>query len=94
MPDAAPELLFDYQTPRFRYDDIKKCARRGDVRIVGLSEAPIPWPIGQRLPRGRARSLVLYGALTRTVKRESVQAVCYWLGVGKTTVWLWRKVLC
>jgi hypothetical protein len=92
MPDA-PELLFDYQKPSFRYGDIKKCARRGSVRIVGLSDAPIPWPIGQRLPRGRARSLVVYGALARAVRRESVEAVCYWWGVGKDTVWQWRKAL-
>jgi hypothetical protein len=29
--------------------------------ITGVSDAPIPWPIAQTLPSGRARSLVLYG---------------------------------
>ena len=37
----------------FDLDLGRTCARRGDVRIVGLSSAPIPWPIGQRLPRGQ-----------------------------------------
>src|SRR5262249_52410889 len=43
---GTPKLLGTYRTPRFEYGDVVTCARRGDVRIVGLSEAPIPWPIG------------------------------------------------
>src|SRR5262249_25716201 len=69
-----PRLLGSYATPAFDYGDVVTCARRGDVRIVGLSEAPIPWPIGQRLPRGRARALVLYGDLAEAVRRESAPA--------------------
>src|SRR5258708_7726444 len=72
---APPKLLGSYSTPAFSYGDVVSCARRGDVRVVGLSEAPIPWPIGQTLPRGRARSLVLYGALAEAVRRESAEAV-------------------
>src|SRR5262249_43247992 len=76
MPAAGtPKLLGTYRTPRFEYGDVVTCARRGDVRIVGLSEAPIPWPIGQTLPRGRARALVLYGDLAGAVRRESAEAV-------------------
>jgi hypothetical protein len=69
------------------------CARRGEVRIVGLSEVPIPWPIGQTLPRGRGRTLVLYGGLAETVKRESSEAVAYFWGVTAQTVTIWRKAL-
>jgi hypothetical protein len=47
---VLPKLLGTYSTPSFDYGDVVECARRGEVRIVGLSEAPIPWPIGQRLP--------------------------------------------
>src|SRR5262249_41734447 len=52
-PMSPPKLLGSYATPAFEYGDVVFCERRGDIRIVGLSEAPIPWPIGQRLPRGR-----------------------------------------
>src|SRR5262249_37412765 len=90
---TPPKLLGRYRTPRFAYGAVVRCARRGDVRIVGLSEAPIPWPIGQTLPKGRARSLVLYGALAEAVKRESSEAVAYWWGVTAQTVTIWRKAL-
>ena len=51
--NTPPKLLGTYATPTF--DD-------------GLSSAPIRWPVGQTLPKGRARSLVLYGALARAVR--------------------------
>src|SRR5262245_61084116 len=92
MP-TPPKLLGSYATPAFDYGDVVFCERRGDVRIVGLSDAPIPWPIGQRLPKGRARALVLYGALARAVKRESAEAVAYHWGVGVYVVWQMRKAL-
>ena len=61
-----------YRTPRFRYGKIVSCEVRGEVRIVGLSDALIPWPIGQK---GRARSLVVFGALGKAVRREAAVAV-------------------
>src|SRR5262245_49342603 len=81
MP-PTPRLLGIYATPAFSCGDVVTCTRRGDVRIVGLSEASIPWPIGQTLPRGRARALVLYGALAQAVRRKSAEAVAHWWGVG------------
>jgi hypothetical protein len=36
---------------------------------------------------------VLYGDLEKAVKRESVEAICYWWGVGPYVVWHWRKAL-
>src|SRR5262249_2365320 len=93
MSSMSSKLLGSYATPAFDYGDVVECARRGDVRIVGLSEAPIPWPIGQTLPKGRARALVLYGALARAVRRESAEAVAYHWGVTAQTVTAWRKAL-
>jgi hypothetical protein len=79
-----------YRTPRLRYGATVKDARRGYVKIVGLSDAPIPWPLGQ----WRAgKSPVLYGALLRAVRRESNQAVARARGVSMQTVSLWRKAL-
>jgi hypothetical protein len=90
---TIPTLLGRYRTPTFEYGDVVTCARRGKVRIVGLSDAPIPWPIGQRLPGGSSRSLVLDADLAKAVQRESAAAVQYYWGVGPSTVWQWRKAL-
>src|SRR5262249_6081349 len=92
MP-TPPKLLGKYATPRFAYGDVVACARRGEVRIVALSDAPIPWPLGQPLPKGRAGALVLCGALAEAVRRESSEAVASWWGVTAQTVTVWRKAL-
>lgn len=97
LPAAIRHRLFfgPYGTPRFRYGRLVTCARRGPLRIIGLSAGRIPWPIGQPPAGSRDsnRSLVLYGALARAVRRESATAVCYWWGVTAQTVSAWRKVL-
>ena len=79
-----------YRTPRFKYGAKVKDARRGEVKIVGLSDAPIPWPIAAK--RG-GKSPVLFGALVRAVRRESNQAVAKAWGVSGQTVTAWRKAL-
>jgi len=83
-------LIGKYATPRFRYGKFVMCEMRGEVEIVGLTDAPIPWPIGKR---GRHKAIVLYGGLVRAVKRESSLALQNWFGVGPFTVWKWRKAL-
>src|SRR5687767_14165610 len=89
-PSDRFKLHGTYRTPRFRYGAKVACAVRGEVEIVGLSNARIPWPIGKR---AQGRSLVLYGALARAVRHESNLAVCHWFGVRHATVWKWRKAL-
>ncbi len=84
-------LLGKYRTPRFRYGRKVLCEVRGQLVITGLSDTPIPWPVGRR---GRERpSLVVYKGLARAIRRESEQAICRWWGVCPTTVWKWRKAL-
>jgi hypothetical protein len=64
---------------------------RGEVTICGITDAPIPWPIGKR---GRARSsLVVYKGLAKALRRESNQAVSHWWGVDVQTVSKWRRLL-
>jgi len=87
--DCYP-LLGTYATPRFRYGASVVWQARGDVEIVGLTDAPIPWPIGKR---GRHKAIVLYGALVKAVQRESSLAIQHWFGVGPFTVWQLRKAL-
>ena len=45
-----------YRTPRFRYGSVVECAMQGDVRIVGLSNGRIPWPLPIRRPARVATS--------------------------------------
>src|SRR6516165_4814506 len=83
-------LLGKYRTPRFRYGRKVLCAVRGEVTIVGMTDAPIPWPIGKR---GRGRSLVVFKDLAKALRRESNQAICQWWGITPQTVSKWRKAL-
>ncbi len=57
-----------YQTPLFRYGDLVVDEVRGEVEIVSLSDAKIPWPIGKK---GRAKTLIVYDALATAVREES-----------------------
>jgi hypothetical protein len=63
-----------------------------DVVVTGYTDAPVPWPVGQRKGTS-ARSPVVFGALTDAVRRESNQAVAHWWGVGQGVVSRWRKAL-
>jgi Ni/Co efflux regulator RcnB len=95
MTDAdCYRLLFGpYPTPRVPLGHVLMCeARDCEVVVVAYSDAPIPWPIGQRRGRG-ARALVLYGELADAIRRESNQAVAHWWGITPQTVTKWRKAL-
>src|SRR5262245_18114109 len=67
-----------------------KCVLRGEMKVVGFTAAPIPWPIAT----GRNyRTIPLFGDLARAVRRESAQAVMHWFGVRSHTARKWRKAL-
>jgi hypothetical protein len=92
MNDAVRiKLHGTYRTPRFRIGATVECAVRGELTIKGVTDARIPWPIGNS--RRGARSLVVYGDLARAVQRESSSAICYWFGVRDWMVTKWRKAL-
>jgi hypothetical protein len=46
---------FAYRTPRFEYGEVVTCEMRGDVKMVGLTAARIPWPKCPTGKRCRAR---------------------------------------
>ena len=79
-----------YHAPPFHYGDVVMDEVRGEVTVIQLSDAKIPWPIG-KLRQGR--SLIVYGGLADAIRRESNQAVCHWWGITPQTVSKWRKVL-
>jgi hypothetical protein len=79
-----------YHMPRCRVGGRLLCAGRGAVRVVGMLEAPIPWP--QARNHGRP-FLSVCGGLARAVRTEAAIAVAHWWGVTPLTVWTWRKAL-
>jgi hypothetical protein len=83
-------LLGTYRTPRFRYGQTVLCEVRGWVAVVGLTSAPIPWPVGKGW---RMKILIRYGDLARAVWRESAAAVAHWWGVTAQPVTKWRRAL-
>lgn len=81
-----------YQTPKFLLGDIVFDAVRGWVRIVGLSDARIAWPVGVTLDRVRnQRALVVFRDLELAIRQESNQAVANWWGITPQTITKWRK---
>ena len=65
-----------YKTPRFRNGKVVSCEVPGEVRIVGLSDAPIPWPMGRK--GNGPPALIVFGALAKAVRREANLAVAHW----------------
>ena len=61
------------KTPRFKYGKKVWCEYRGWMKIVGLSDAKIPWPIGRLVtaPTGRD-SLVIYGDPGGNLKKADI----------------------
>jgi hypothetical protein len=92
MPDdGRTRLLFGpYGTPAFHYGDTVDCLIRGEIEVVGLTDAPVPWPVGKL---GAHKSMILYADLARAVRREAALAVAHWWGVTPQTVRVWRKAL-
>jgi hypothetical protein len=84
-------LLGKYRTPRFRIGRTVFCEVRGEMVITGMTDAPIPWPVGRR---GReCPSLVVYKDLAKAVRLESNQAVAHGWGIHPQTVTKWRRLL-
>jgi transposase-like protein len=79
-----------YRTPKFKLGQRVIDIVRGEVEIVGIRDAKIPWPVGKR---GRFRALILYADLAKAVRNESVVAICHWFGVKPSTVNKWRRAL-
>jgi hypothetical protein len=79
-----------YRTPRFKLGAIVADEIRGEVKVIGVSDARIPWPLAFNWAQ---RSIVVYGPLTRAIRRESVQAVAYWFGISVEKVRLIRRAL-
>jgi hypothetical protein len=83
-------LLDKYRTPRCRIGQTVRCLVSGEVVIVALSDAPIPWPLCKA---GPWLVPVVYRDLAKALRRESAQAIGHHWGAGIWSVWQWRKAL-
>ena len=92
MTDADRfRMIANDVTPRVRVGQVLTCAARDcDVVVTGYSAGRIPWPVGHPWARGGRPGPIVFGDLARAVRIESSQAVCYWFGVGVSTVARWR----
>lgn len=91
LDQSKPVLIAGpYIQPRVRVGTWLDDEIDGRLVVGGWTDAPLPWP--RRKKTGRP-SLILTGELARAVRIESVEAICYWWGIGPTKVWMWRKAL-
>ena len=77
MTDADRyRLLFGpYHTPRLRYGDALRCELRGELIVTGLTDAPVPWPLGSSNVEDERR--LFYVAVTRATSNLIVSFVRY-----------------
>lgn len=94
LPDVERFRLLNgpYRPPRCKIGGWLECHLRGRVKVVAISDGQIQWPM-TRSARGGNRTLIVCGDLVKAVRLESTQAIQYWWGVKKDTVWTWRKAL-
>ncbi len=78
-----------YITPVVAPGVIVECEVRGLVTVVGLSDAPIPWPLGER--DGHTQPIV-FKALARAVRQESQRDIAAAWGVSMQDVASWQTV--
>jgi hypothetical protein len=64
------------------------CELRGVVKIVGMSQAPIAWPIGEK---DGQRALVIYKGLARALRGEPAEKVAAWWGLDLAAVKRWQS---
>jgi hypothetical protein len=97
MPPIIPVPLFfgPYRVPKLRRGDRAFClVRDKPVVVVGMSNAPIPWPRCRALePRCNGIGLLIDDELARAIRNEAAMAVSYWWGIPRTTLRRWRRTL-
>jgi len=76
-----------YLTPVVAPGVVVECEVRGLVKVVGMSTAPIRWPIGER---DGETGLVVFKALARAVRQETPEAVAAAFGVSTAIAQHWQ----
>ncbi|HLI56419.1 MAG TPA: hypothetical protein VKY26_05225 [Actinomycetota bacterium] len=91
---AVPLVAGPYAPPRRRYrtGQAAECAVRGEVVVTGISDAPIPWPLGRYATAVKSSPVVCDG-LVDAIRTEAVEAIAHHWGVSRWTVRRWRRAL-
>jgi hypothetical protein len=92
MPDEPALIGGPYRAPRCRVGSTLFDIVRGDLTVVRISDAPVPWPLGRTHPVCRPKP-ILTGGLVRALRTESELAVMHHWGVSRWTVCRWRRAL-
>jgi hypothetical protein len=91
-PIPVPPLIAGpYRTPALRIGGWATCLVRGEVRIDGLTDAPIPWPYTHA--SGRYASLIVCDDLARALRVEATAAIAHHWGVSRYYVSRLRRAL-
>lgn len=94
LPDTERFRLLNgpYSAPLCKIGGWLTCKIRGRVRVVKMSDGPVPWPM-VKVPGPRPPAFALCGDLIEAVRQESTLALQHHWGVKTSTVWRWRKAL-
>lgn len=93
--DRVKLLFGPYGMPPLKRGDRTWCLYRDcPVVVIGIHDAPIPWPRCRPLhARGGGKGLLVDDELARAIRHESVLAIRYWWGVSRNVVTRWRQAL-
>ena len=83
-----------YRPPAYCVGTVLHDEYRGDTKVVGTTDAPIPWP-GATYKKGRRDVLlpILCGDLVRAVCEEDEQTVAHYWGVSFYMVETWKRAI-
>jgi hypothetical protein len=96
MPPSkpAPALIAGpYKPPRCRVGKPIYDLLHGDLAVVGISDAPVPWPLVKTDPRASRAVPAMTPELKRAIETESVEAVVHHFGTSRWTIRRWRHAL-
>src|SRR4051812_6825409 len=91
--DRFKLLYGPYRMPKCKVGKSLRCRIRGEVKVIGITDALIQWPYTLQDGGIGHKMLIVCGDLARAIERESSTAIRYWFGVCNSTVWKWRKAL-
>lgn len=92
MSTDYPLIGGPYKAPRCKVGRELYDILRGDLVVVAISDAPIPWPLGRVHPVCRPLP-ILTAELVRAIRTESEQAIVYHWRVSRWAVCRWRRAL-
>ena len=93
-PDEYHWRAGPYQPPAVKVGAVLHDEYRGDLKVEGMTGAPIPWPAAN-YNKGRHESLlpILCGDLVRAVCEEDELTIAYYWNVTRYMVEQWKRAI-